>query len=83
MYAFHWNCKLKFFHYLTSLHQLLYSTDYHNATTLLDPEDLFTGLVGPYDQKSQGVIMWGSTSELEDTAFIEARVYLVSLLPRL
>ncbi|KAL5457518.1 hypothetical protein EMCRGX_G034784 [Ephydatia muelleri] len=26
---------------------------YHNATTLLDPEDLFSGLVGPYDQKSQ------------------------------
>eukprot|EP00731_Ephydatia_muelleri_P032180 Em0023g687a len=44
---------------------------YHNATTLLDPEDLFSGLVGPYDQKSQGVIMWGSTGELEDAAFID------------
>ena len=52
---------------------LNYLKDYHNATTLLDPEDLFSGLVGPYDQKSQGVIMWGSTAELEDAAFIDAR----------
>ena len=45
--------------------------DYHNGTTLLAPEDLLTDLLKPYDVGAQGVIMWGSASELNNTAFIE------------
>ena len=70
VYAFHWNCK-NVPMLCSQLHYLY--LDYHNGTTLLDPEDLFAGLVGPYDQKSHGVIMWGSTAELKDATFIEAK----------
>ena len=45
--------------------------DYHNGTTLLAPEDLLTDLLKPYDVGAQGVIMWGSGSELNNNAFIK------------
>ena len=45
--------------------------DYHNGTTLLAPEDLLTDLLKPYDMGAQGVIMWGTGSELNNNAFIK------------
>lgn len=49
-------------------------TDYHNGTTLPSPEDLQSGLLGPYDVGAQGVVMWGSSTELNNSTFLTVQM---------
>jgi len=57
-----------------TLHVRIPHADYHNATTLLSPEDLRSGLLGPYDVGAQGVVIWGSSTELSNSTFLTVRV---------
>ena len=47
------------------------TADYHNGTTLLTLDDLHSGLLGPYDMGAQGVVIWGSTTELKNETFVK------------
>ena len=47
------------------------SVDYHDGKSLLNLEDLRTGLVGPYDEGAQGVVIWGSSSESKTPEFLD------------
>ena len=47
--------------------------DYHDGKSLLNPEDLRSGLVGPYDEGAQGVVIWGSSTEINNTKFLSVR----------
>ena len=44
--------------------------DYHDGKSLLNLEDLRSGLVGPYDMGARGVVIWGSSSEVKSTDFL-------------
>ena len=51
-------------------HILHFHADYHNGTTLLSLDDLVTGLLGPYEVGAQGVVIWGSFAELNNSTFL-------------
>ena len=62
-------------------HHLWHScADYHNGTSLLAPEDLLTDLLKPYDTGAQGVVMWGSESELKNSTFLEVGRYFEAFI---
>ena len=44
--------------------------DYHDGKSLLNMEDLRSGLLGPYDMGAQGVVIWGSSAEADRQDFL-------------
>lgn len=44
--------------------------DYHDGKSLLNMEDLSSGLLGPYDEGAQGVVIWGSSEESNKEDFL-------------
>ena len=52
---------------------MLLSTDYHSGKSLLNMDDLKSGLVGPYDAGARGVVIWGSSSERALPEFLDVR----------
>jgi hyaluronoglucosaminidase len=43
---------------------------YHDGKSLLNMEDLRSGLLGPYDMGAQGVVIWGSSAEADRQDFL-------------
>ena len=44
--------------------------DYHDGKTLLSEADLISGMEQPYEMKSDGVVFWGSSTELNNQTFL-------------